>query len=137
MREKKVEPMEKSSPIRKTFIGLSESFFPKFSTFFSRNFSIFHIFLGFFSPNIGMLTNLIFLLLENFTNSDSTPPYIDAYLSAINYFQTLEFLEKTLSDKNELNISNYFQTLQIMEKKLSFYWNVNELDIFGSGEFHE
>ena len=27
-----------------------------------------------------MLTNLIFLLLENFTNSDRTPPYIDTYL---------------------------------------------------------
>ena len=33
-----------------------------------------------FFINIGMLTNLIFLLLENFTNSDRTPPYIDTYL---------------------------------------------------------
>ena len=27
-----------------------------------------------------MFTNLIFLVLENFTNSDRTPPYIDRYL---------------------------------------------------------
>ena len=40
-----------------------------------------------------MLTNLIFLILENFTNSDRTPPYIDTYLQ---YFQTLEIMEKTL-----------------------------------------
>ena len=44
-----------------------------------------------------MLTNLIFFLLENFTNSDRTPPYIDTYLQ---FFQTLEFLGKQLSDKN-------------------------------------
>ena len=57
------------------------AFFPIFRhlNFVSRNFSILHIFLGFF-PNIGMLTNLIFLVLENFTNSDRTPPYIDTYL---------------------------------------------------------
>ena len=55
---------------------LSESFFHHFimPTFFLRNFSIFHIFLIFF-PNTWNLTNLIFLLLENFTNSDRTPPY--------------------------------------------------------------
>ena len=71
--------------VRVILIG---EFFPNFSTFFfraifrllfSRNFSIFHIFLFFF-PNIGMLTNLIFLFLENFTVSDRIPPYIYAYL---------------------------------------------------------
>ena len=45
-----------------------------------------------------MLTNLIFLLLGNFTNSDRTPPYIDTYLQLL---QTLRILKKTLSDKNE------------------------------------
>ena len=51
--------------------------------FVSRNFSIFQIFQFFFS-NIGMLTNLMFLLLlENFANSDRTPPYIDTYLQLL------------------------------------------------------
>ena len=56
-------------------------FFPIFfTTFFSRSFSIFHICLFCF-PDIGMLANLIYLVLENFTNSDRTPPpYIDTYL---------------------------------------------------------
>ena len=50
-------------------------FFPIFRHFF-RAILQSSIFSCFF-PNIGMLTNLIFLLLENFTNSDRTPPYID------------------------------------------------------------
>ena len=33
-----------------------------------------------FFRNLEMLTNLIFLLLDNLTNSDRTPPYIDTYL---------------------------------------------------------
>ena len=55
---------------------LSECFSHKFSTFVSRIYSLFHIVLS-FSRNIGMLTNLIFLLQENFTNnSDRTLLYI-------------------------------------------------------------
>ena len=34
----------------------------------------------FIFPNIGTLTNLIFLVLENFTNSNRTPPYIGTHL---------------------------------------------------------
>ena len=67
------------------------------STYFSRNFSIFHIFLIFFS-NTCNLTNLFFLLLENFTNS-AERLRISIYIS--NYFQTLGNYGKTLSDKNE------------------------------------
>ena len=70
-------------------------FFSKFPTFFSRNFLIFHIFLGFFSKYWNVE---IFLVLENFTNSDRTPPYIDTYLQL---FPNLEIMEKTPSDKNE------------------------------------
>ena len=62
---------------------------------FSRNFSIFHIFL-FFPPNIGMLTNLIFLVLEHFTNSDRTPPCIDTYLQL---FLNFGNYGKKLSDR--------------------------------------
>ena len=77
---------------------LSESFFPNFSTLFSRNFLMF-IFSRFFSHYIiGMSSKLIFLLLENFTNCDRTPPHIDACLWI---FQTLETMEKTHSDKHE------------------------------------
>ena len=77
----------------------SESFFSKlFSTFFSCNFSIFHIFLFFFQINIGMLTNLIFLLLEN---SRIVIERLRISIHISNYFQTLEIMEKTLSDKNE------------------------------------
>ena len=66
---------------------LSESFF--FQTFDIKFYlfcAIFQssIFSCIFFPNIGMLTNLIFLiLLEKFTNSDRTPPYIDTYLQLI------------------------------------------------------
>ena len=50
-----------------------------------------------------MLTNLIFLVLENFmNNSDRTPPYIDTYLKLFPNF--LLMMEKTLFyDKNEPN----------------------------------
>ena len=75
-----------SDPHRVQGSFLSESFFPKFSTFFSRNFSILHIFLFFF-PNIGMLTNSIFLVLENFTNSNRTPPFIDTCLQIFPNFE--------------------------------------------------
>ena len=76
---------------------LSKGYFSKFSTFVSRNFSTSHIFLSLF-PNIAMLANLIFLVLENFTNSYRTPPYIDTYLQL---FSNFENYGKTLSDKNE------------------------------------
>ena len=36
-----------------------------------------------FQINIGMFTNLIFLVLENFTNNARTAPYIDTYISPI------------------------------------------------------
>ena len=65
------------------FLGsfLSESFFPIFSMFGLRNFLIFQIFLIFFSKYIYVkLTNLIFYPLENFTNSDRTPPYLGTNL---------------------------------------------------------
>ena len=45
------------------------------------------IFSCFFFPNIGMLTNLILLVLENSTNSDRTPPYIDTYLRLFTNFE--------------------------------------------------
>ena len=49
-----------------------------------------------------MLTNLIFLvLLENFTSRDRAPPYIDI-VHISNYPQTLDIMEKTLSDKMNL-----------------------------------
>ena len=56
------------------------AFCPDFRHFFRASFqsSIFSCFFCF--PNIGMLTNLIFLVLENITNNDRTPPYIDTYL---------------------------------------------------------
>ena len=75
------------------------AFFPNIRRFFRAIFhsSIFSYFSCF--PNIGMLTDLIFLVLENFTNSDGTPPYIVTYFQLFpNFF---EIMEKTLSDKNE------------------------------------
>ena len=56
------------------------AFFPNFLKQISRNFSISHIFL-FFSPKI--VTNLIFLVLENFTNSDRTNASVNWYISPI------------------------------------------------------
>ena len=44
------------------------------------------IFSCFYFPNIGMLTTFIFLRLENFTNSDRTPPYIDTCLQLFSKF---------------------------------------------------
>ena len=64
------------------FILIGE-LFSKFSTLFFAQFFNLPYFPGLFcyKRNIGMLTNLIFLVLENFTNSDRTPPpYIDTYL---------------------------------------------------------
>ena len=69
--------MFRGTVVRVILIGELSS--TKFRHFFRVSFQIFHIFL-FFSPNIGKLTNLIFLVLGNFTNSDRTPPYIDTYL---------------------------------------------------------
>ena len=51
-----------------------------------------------FFLNIGKLTNLIFLVLENFTTSDRTPPYMDTYLRL---FPNFGKFGNTLSDKNE------------------------------------
>ena len=65
------------------------AFFPSFRHFFRAIFQIFHIFL-FFLVSIGMLTNLIFLVLqEDFTYSDRTPPYIDTYLQLFPTFGKL------------------------------------------------
>ena len=55
------------------------AFSPIFRHFFRAIFQS-SIFSCFFFPNIGRLTTLIFLFLDNFTNSDKTPPYIDTYL---------------------------------------------------------
>ena len=52
----------------------------------------------FFQIYMGMLTNLIYLILENFTNSDRTPPYIDTYLQL---FPNFGNYGKKLPDKNE------------------------------------
>ena len=53
-------------------------FFQFFDIFFAQFFSL--PYCPVFFPNNGMLTNLIFSVLENFTNGDRTPPYIDTYL---------------------------------------------------------
>ena len=59
-------------------ILIGELFFRIFDIFFAQFFNL--LYFPVFFPNIGMLTNVIFLLLENFTNSDRTPPYIDTYI---------------------------------------------------------
>ena len=56
----------------------NSSVFQIFEIFFAQFFNL--PYFPVFFPNIGMLTNLTFLVLENFTNSDRTPPYIDTYL---------------------------------------------------------
>ena len=67
-------------------ILIGELFLQIFDIFFAQFFNL-PYFPGFFFPIIGMLTNLIFLLLlENFTNSDRTPPYIDTYLQLFPHF---------------------------------------------------
>ena len=66
-------------------ILIGELFFPIFDIFFAQFFNP-PYFPGFFFPNIGMLTNLIFLVLKKFTNSDRTPPYIDTYLQLFSNF---------------------------------------------------
>ena len=56
---------------------------------FSRDFSILHISLFEFFPNLNTWnsTNLIFLLLRNFSNnSERMPPYIDTYLQFFRNF---------------------------------------------------
>ena len=59
-----------------------------------------------------MLTNVIFLLLENFTNSDRTPPYIDTYLQL---FPNFGNFGKKLSDKSEpKTIPNSIRSNQAM-----------------------
>ena len=63
-----------------SIILIGEFFFQIFDIFCFAQFFHLPYFPDFFFPNIGMLTNLIFLLLENFTNSDRTPPYIDTHL---------------------------------------------------------
>ena len=54
-------------------------FFQIFDIVFAQFFNL-PYFPVFFPPNIGMLTDLIFLVMENFTNSDRTPPCIDTCL---------------------------------------------------------
>ena len=46
----------------------------------------------------GILTFLIFLLLENFTNSDRMPPYVDTHLQL---FPNFGNSGNNISDKNE------------------------------------
>ena len=78
---------------------LSESFFPNFSTFFSRDLSIFHIFLIFFS-NCVKFNKLDFIASGEFHVYIVTERLrILIYIS--NYFQTLDIMGKTLSHKNE------------------------------------
>ena len=54
------------------------------------------------------LTNLIFLLLENFTSSDRTPPYLDTHLQLIPNFGNSG---KKLSDKNYVH--DFFLLLKL------------------------
>ena len=62
-------------------VGLTgELFFQILDSFFAQFFNLPYFPVLFFSPNIGMLSSLIFLVQENFTNSDRKPPYIDPYL---------------------------------------------------------
>ena len=96
-----------------------------FDIFFAQFFNL-PYFPVFFLPSIVMLTNLIFLVLENFTKSDRTPPYADTYLQLFPNFGN--YGKKMLSDKNQSSIFSCF---------FPKYWNVIELDMFGSGEFHE
>ena len=78
------------------------------------------IFSWFFSPTVWNFTNLIFLLLENFTNSDRTPPYIDTYLQLFPNFGNY--------GKKPSDFLIFFQ----------MYVKFNDLDFFpSSGEFHE
>ena len=81
---------------------LSESFFfPNFRRLFRAIFQS-SIFSCFVFPNVGVKFNeLDFLLLENFTNSDRTPPFIDTYLQLFPNFGSYGRNEQTLSDKNE------------------------------------
>ena len=84
-------------------ILLGELFLPSFQPFFAEFFNL-PYFLFFFSTRVLVyLTNLIFLLLDNFTNNDRTPPHIDTYLQLFPNFGKYEIMEKTLSDKNEPN----------------------------------
>ena len=70
-------------------ILVGELFVQIFDIFFAQFFNL-PYFPAFSPPNIGMLTNLIFLLLlENFTNSDRTSPYIDTYLQLFSNFGKL------------------------------------------------
>ena len=70
------------------------AFYPIISSFFSRNLLIFQISL-IFPPKYVKFNKPVFFLLENFTNSDRTPPNLDTHLSISNYFQNLEILGKS------------------------------------------
>ena len=76
-------------------IGKFLLFFHKCFIFFRAIFqsSIFPLY--FFPINCVKFNVFDFSDLENFTNSDRTPAYIDTYL------QALDFSERTLSDKNK------------------------------------
>ena len=68
-------------PLRVILIG--ELFlFQIYDIFFAQLFNL-PYFPGFVFPNVGMITNLIFLLLEIFTNSDKTPRYIEIHISKL------------------------------------------------------
>ena len=78
----------------------SESFFPNFSAFFSNNFSKFYIFL-IFSPYGWRKFNEVDLFASGiFSRIVTERLRILIYISPF-FFQTLEIVEKPLSDKNE------------------------------------
>ena len=56
------------------------AFFPNLCHFFRAIFQSSILSCFFFQINSGMLTNVIYLFLENFTNSHRMPPYIDTCL---------------------------------------------------------
>ena len=79
--EKKGKKEKTKTPLlvnRVRVILIGGLFFQIFDIVFAQLFNFPYLAVFFF--NFGTLTNLIFLLLGNFTNSDRTPPYIDTYL---------------------------------------------------------
>ena len=84
-----------TTTVRVILIG--QLFTSKFRHFFAQLFNLPYFPVFFFPKCVKFNEHVFFLLLENFTNSDRTPPYIDIS----NCFQSSEIMEKTLSYKNE------------------------------------
>ena len=81
-------------------VFLIGEFFPKFLTFFFAQFFNLAYFPGFFFQiNIGMFYELDIFAFWRI--SRIVTERLRRLIHSSNYFQTLEFLEKTLSDKNE------------------------------------